>query len=125
MKSIYTFITSTISFIFVLFIVGAFIFSGVSRNEFSNYQEMKNSGVYRGYWLPEYIPKTATNIKEEHYYDSNDVFASFHYDPNETLEARNQCIEAPTEDDAIKFFCPPFIGINNLLVLHKNGNGYY
>ena len=96
-----------------------------SKSEFANYQELKNSGVYYGGWLPEYIPKTSTNIKEEHYFDTNSVFATFQYDPTEMLEVKKHCMATPEEDGYIKFFCPPFVGRINILVLHKNGNGYY
>ena len=98
---------------------------GTSKSEFANYQELKDSGVYYGGWLPKYIPKTSINIKEEHYFDTNSVFATFQYDPAEILEVKEHCMATPKENGYINFFCPPFIGSINIFVLHKNGNGYY
>ncbi len=127
MKNIILTITSFISFVSVIFIIGIYIAANMDtfKSEFTTYEEMKKSRVFRNGWLPKYIPKTATNIQEKHDLDSNSVFATFQYDPNEVLKVREVCLEAPPENGSIKFFCPPFIGISNVLLLHQNGNGHY
>lgn len=129
MKNIILVITSVISFISISLVILAilfyFHFDDTVQNEFVNYEEMIESSTFRGGWLPEYLPKSSTKIKERHDFDTNHIFATFNYDHEEELQAIKVCITSPIDNGAIKFLCPPYFGFKNILVLHQNGNGHF
>ncbi|WP_175577623.1 hypothetical protein [Photobacterium proteolyticum] len=54
-------------------------------NSFKNYDELVQSGIIDKGWLPPYLPRSATNIEEEHYVDTNIVYATFDFHPDDIL----------------------------------------
>lgn len=93
------------------------------QNGKGSYEMGMLRGIFTSNWLPSYFPKTAKNVEETYNSDSDDVFATFQYDLNETLKTGEYCVESTGEDGTTSFLCPPFAGYTNILVLHPNGEG--
>lgn len=49
------------------------------ENSYGTYQQAVADGAVRRGWLPEWLPPTATNIREWHNVDTNATYVSFTY----------------------------------------------
>ena len=123
MKNIALLITSIISGFSVLFIVVSYLEKPTS--EFTNYEEMAASGLIKSGWVPKYIPKSATNIKEQHDLDTNQVNIYFNYVPNQKEDLLMECNKIISNGIGQKYICPPFEGQTSILVLRADGVGIY
>jgi len=109
----------------VVFVVG---FAGCNgetmTNSFSNYSEMQSSGVFEKGWLPSYLPKSATNIKESHDLDSNVVKATFVFNPTDVESVKENCKLLEESEKVYVFSCE--INENTAkLSLFKSGKAEY
>jgi hypothetical protein len=93
-------------------------------NSFSNYSEMQSSGIFEKGWLPSYLPKSATNIKESHDLDSNIVNATFVFNPSDIESVKENCKLLEETAKVYVFSCE--IGENTAIIsLFKNGKAEY
>ena len=76
---------------FVLLCVALISFAGCSERELSVYStigDARQDGALARGWLPDYIPESATNIREFHFVDSSESWTSFEC-PDECMRALN------------------------------------
>jgi len=109
-------------------ILGAILLMDSVNNvntDFSDYEEMQSSGIFERGWVPEYLPKSSTNISEHHNIDTNRIHISFDYDINEKLEADSLCMEISSNYKGRKYLCPPKVGATSVLTLRKDGTGFF
>jgi hypothetical protein len=60
-----------------------------AMSEFATYEDAKKSGaIGESKWLPDWLPKTATNIREVHNIDTNQVWLEFRVDTASVLTAQ-------------------------------------
>ncbi len=94
-----------------------------SKNEFATFEEMKEAGLIQKGWLPDYFPKSATNIREGHNIDTNRVWATFKYESSDLQSIEAQCKEIAKSPAGKKFLCPPYETETTTMVLRVNGEG--
>jgi len=123
MKNILLSITSLIS----LYVLALLFFNYYEQpsSRFSNYDELAASGLIERGWVPEYLPKSITNIEEQHDLDTNWVRMSFSYNPDKTNITDDDCNLLVGNVMGKKYICKPFEGVTALLILMNNGKGYY
>lgn len=123
MKNFLLILTSFISIVFsaVLFLD----YQETSKNHFADYEEMKSSGLMEKGWIPRYIPHSAIDIYEQHNIDSNRVHLYFKYNPNDAEQPGKECMLLAKNEKGLKFICHPNEGSTSILVLRKDGVGYY
>lgn len=93
-------------------------------SSFNNYSEMQSSGIFEKGWLPSYLPKSATNIKESHNLDSNIVNATFVFNPTDVESVKENCKLLEETEKVYVFSCE--ISENTATVsLFKNGKAEY
>jgi hypothetical protein len=93
-------------------------------NSFSNYSEMQSSGIFEKGWLPSYLPKSATNIKESHNLDSNIVNATFVFNPTDVESVKENCKLLEETEKVYAFSCE-INGNAATVSLFKNGKAEY
>jgi len=91
------------------------------KSEFANYNEVKASGIMDRGWIPTYIPKSATNIKEQHDIDTNWVEVTFKYTIGDIEDTKEACDSIEYLEDRIIFNCKNFSS-NVSIILYNNGN---
>lgn len=75
------------------------------KSYFATYAEAKASGIMEKGWLPEYLPRSATEINETHNIDTNEVKASFKYQLGDTEEIRKNCKKLEGNSAQSKWEC--------------------
>ncbi len=93
-------------------------------NYFANYSEMQSSGIFEKGWLPSYLPKSATAIKENHNLDSNIVNATFVFNPTDVESVKENC-KALEETETANIFSCEINGNIATVSLFKNGKAEY
>jgi len=86
---------------------------------------LKSSDLIKKGWLPEYFPKTATNIVESHNIDTNRVKATFNYNISELSSVGAACRQIINSSEEITFRCPPFESEVVTLRFRKDGTGEF
>jgi hypothetical protein len=92
------------------------------KSHFENYDEAKASGLMERGWIPTFIPKSSTEIREIHNIDTNRVRMTFKFSPGDTKEIIKNCITEKETKDASQFKCKYF-GNNIRVVLNSDGTG--
>lgn len=64
---------------------------GVVVGRYKDYANAVDSGVFEHGWLPQQIPKSATNIEEIHVIDSGEVWIRFEYDERDISLLTDEC----------------------------------
>jgi hypothetical protein len=95
------------------------------KSAFESYEELERSGLIARGWLPQYLPPSATNIKESHNLDTNRVWATFRYQLGDLSSVESACNRIAESDLGKKFLCPPFGTRTSTVVLRNDGEGYY
>ena len=115
--------------LFAFVLVGVFLISASyffygehPKSQFTTYQEAKESGLMAKGWIPDFIPRSATNIKEQHSIDTNWVEMSFDYEPQDLAEVRKACDTEIEIDNGLEFSCTYFGSIVSMR-LYNNGKG--
>lgn len=100
-------------------------YSESSKRTFQDYDELLASGIIDKGWVPTYIPKSATDINEQHNIDTNEVNINFKFvmEDNDTLNKK--CTLLVDNKKGKKYVCPPFVGETSVLILRNDGIGYY
>jgi hypothetical protein len=75
------------------------------RSYFDDYAAVKASGLIERGWIPPYIPKSVTNVVEQHDLDSNDVTMSFTYRIGDTASTRQACGHEKTLRNGLRVLC--------------------
>jgi hypothetical protein len=94
------------------------------RSSFATYAEAEAAGMFKAGWLPSYLPKSATNIEERHDIDTNNVWASFSYAPEDTKTIQDNCRLQTQSPEGAKYLCPPFEKQTLVVILRNNGTGW-
>ena len=92
------------------------------KSYFTDYDEMEKSGIMSRGWVPTFIPKSVTNIYEQHSIDSNWVEMKFEYDPSDIQSTRRECDSEASIENGIQFICTYF-GNTTEIKLYENGQG--
>ena len=95
------------------------------KSTFASYEEMDRSGLIARGWLPQYLPRSATEIVESHNLDTNRVWAAFRYRVGDFDSVESICNRIAENELGKKYHCPPFDTRTSTLVLRNNGEGYY
>ncbi len=92
------------------------------KSYFSSYDEAKKSGLMDKGWIPIFIPKTSSEIHEQHSLDTNNVFISFKYDQTEKVELNEHCSGIEKIENGTRYYCNYFNGFA-VLELYTDGSG--
>ena len=92
------------------------------KSQFSTYQEAKESGLMTKGWIPTFIPRSTTNISEQHDLDTNWVKMSFNYDPQDLAQTREACELELKLVNGKEFNCT-YHGSSVKIKLYDNGEG--
>lgn len=108
-----------------VFAIGLFAIAHFENPEssFATYEELKASGLIERGWIPEYLPKSATEIRESHDIDTNSGWASFQYEVGDTAIADEGCQLLHNTPAGRKYLCPPLEKQTLILVLRTDGTG--
>jgi hypothetical protein len=109
-----------------LFAVGLFWMARLENpsSSFQTYDELEASGLIQRGWLPDYLPRSATEIEESHDIDTNEGSAYFRYRVGDTARADEGCQLLHKTKSGRKYLCPPFDLHVAILVLKTDGTGY-
>ncbi|GAB1267011.1 hypothetical protein NBRC116493_02640 [Aurantivibrio infirmus] len=94
------------------------------HSRFDNYQGMETSGIFEAGWLPPYLPKSATNIREKHDIDTNFVHATFEYEQQDKSSVIDNCQIIEHQKKVTIFNCN-YRGNEAVLKLYNNGFAEY
>ena len=67
-------------------------------SQFGTYEELSASGLIERGWVPEHLPRSATEIEESHDIDTNRGWASFKYKVGDTAAANQGCRLLPSDE---------------------------
>jgi len=116
------YVTIVLSISVGLFILATWaMFSGERpKSEFADYTEAKASGLMDRGWIPTFIPKSATDLREQHDLDTNWVKMSFNYSPGDIENNRNSCESEQAIENGIEFKCV-YYASNVSIKLYNDG----
>jgi len=63
--------------ILVMVVLSLFLFNPITSSSYNDYTELVESQIIDKGWVPEFIPKSARNIVEEHNIETNTGFIEF------------------------------------------------
>lgn len=72
---------------------------------FTNYDELKDSGIIESGWVPNYLPLSSYDINETHNLDTNVVRIDFQFVPGDHERARQSCIREIEVENRVIFEC--------------------
>jgi hypothetical protein len=122
-----------VGFVLLFALAGVGIFAlglfGIARFEnpvstFDSYAELEAAGLIERGWVPAYVPRSATDIKESHDIDTNEGWMSFQFKSGDTAMADQGCQLLHRTDRGRKYLCPPFDTQTAILVLRVDGIGF-
>ncbi|MBD1556481.1 hypothetical protein HC752_05995 [Vibrio sp. S9_S30] len=91
---------------------------------FEDYREMEASGIVEQGWLPAFLPQSAINIQEKHDLDTNEVMATFDYDPQDTGSVQESCELMSETEQSTRYSCSH--GESDAFIeLRKEGTGTF
>lgn len=116
-----------------IFALAGLVFGGLflldylerSRSYFATFAEMEAAGMMSRGWLPEYLPRSASEIQEGHDIDTNMVWALFRYQPGDVEAVEAACRMITSNERGWKYLCPPFDSRSSTLVLWRDGTASY
>ena len=106
--------------------IGPFIFNQFfmkSSFQYSDYESLRAADTKS--WLPDYIPISSINIKEEQNHDSGYFSATFEYQVKDKSSVQKVCIKVFEEADTTKYVCPSSETRTNILILGTNGQARF
>jgi hypothetical protein len=106
----------------IVILVGYF---EIQRTFYASYEEAKKSGAFERGWLPEYLPRSAKNIHEEHNLDTNQGWAKFEFDVKDIAKIESQCQLSEKNQNEQKFSCRETDKTTVAFVLQLDGKGHY
>lgn len=78
------------------------------RSRFATYDEARASGIMDRGWIPDYIPRSSHDIREQHDIDTNRVKMTFKYDPQDTCDVSSHCVRSEAIPNGRRYFCEYF-----------------
>ena len=95
------------------------------KSFFLDYEELKGSGLIEKGWIPEYLPKSARNIRERHDLDTNHVHVTFEYRPGDTADLEKVCVKDPqrSSESVSVYVCRREGDYKYVFKLNRNGKG--
>ena len=94
------------------------------RSYFSTHTEADSAGMFKAGWLPSYLPRSTIDIEERHDIDTNDVWASFKYTPEDNGSIQDNCKILVQTPSGTKYLCPPFEKRTMIIILKTDGTGW-
>lgn len=64
----------------------------IKSSKYSSFQEASQWGAFKSGWLPQALPRSATNIVEVHNVDSNELWVTFRYPKNDIDGLIKECV---------------------------------
>jgi hypothetical protein len=92
------------------------------KSYFKNYEEAKASGLMERGWIPTFIPKSSTEINEQHSLDTNRVWMSFKFSPDDTEGIKQNCTTDKTTQTTIVYKCV-YLESTVRIELNSDGTG--
>lgn len=92
------------------------------KSYFKNYVSLEKSGLIKRGWVPNFIPKSATCIYEQHNLDTNWVKMTFKFDPSDTSSMSAAC-SVQKNQEAIIYLCNDWG--SKIKIITKNGYAQY
>ncbi|MCD9483382.1 hypothetical protein GLP25_09300 [Photobacterium phosphoreum] len=92
------------------------------KSYFKNYASLEKSGLIKRGWVPNFIPKSATCIYEQHNIDTNWVKMTFKFDPSDTSLMSAAC-SVQKNQEAIIYLCNDWG--SKIKIITKNGYAQY
>ena len=75
----------------------------ISESYYKDYEEAKKSGIMDKGWIPTFIPKSSTDIFEQHNIDVNWVRMRFKYRIGDISTTRNACNNEVAIENGVQF----------------------
>lgn len=94
------------------------------RSTFATFEEMKASGLIARGWLPEFLPRSATEIQETHDIDTNRVQASFKYDITDVESVEEACERVSHDERGSLYVCRGVPAGSASLFLGRDGTAH-
>jgi hypothetical protein len=95
------------------------------RSSFATFEEMEAAGLIARGWLPEFLPRSATEIEETHDIDTNRVRASFKYDVADVESVEKSCERVSSDERGSSYLCRSVPAGSAALFLGRDGTAYY
>jgi hypothetical protein len=95
------------------------------RSRFATFGEMEAAGLIARGWLPEFLPRSATDIDETHDIDTNRVRASFKYDVGDVQSVEKSCERVSHDERGCLYLCHSVPAGSASLFLGRDGTAYY
>ena len=89
---------------------------------FSDYSKAKASGIMDRGWIPTYIPKSSTDIRETHNIDTNIVKMTFKYLVGDTKDIEKNCTAKKISENILQYECVYFES-DVFIELRSDGSG--
>ena len=87
-------------------VIGVWINTAMTpKSHFDNYTEAQASGIMDRGWVPHYIPRSATDIHEQHDLDTNWVKMTFNYALDDVDNLRLACQSEVAIANGVEFKC--------------------
>src|SRR5262249_7629308 len=98
-------------------------FESTERQEshFSTYGELTRSELIQKGWVPEFIPRSAYDIKENHRVDVPRVNVKFRFAPGDTAQIEESCTRQGSGDGSVA--CYKCVHRTDTVVVRLNGDG--
>ncbi len=90
------------------------------KSYFLNYEEAKLS--MEAGWIPTFLPRTSTEIHEQHDIDSNLVYMKFKYEQSEDIDLSEHCSRKQRLENGMRYFCN-YRNSSPILDLYSDGTG--
>jgi len=98
--------------ILIIILFGVWLDTSMTpKSHFDNYTQAQESGIMDRGCIPHYIPKSATDINEQHDLDTNWVKMTFKYSLDDIDELRLACQSEVPIAHGIEFKCEGYVMI--------------
>lgn len=95
------------------------------ENDFDTFSQLESSGLIEHGWIPTYFPKSATSISQRHNIDSNQIYATFNYNVDKSIDIERICQLQAENNNSKKYICPSNFESTNIFILRLNGTGTF
>lgn len=112
-----------IKYIFVILIVFLLLAScnlETPESRFNNYDEIVASWMITAWWVPDWLPKSATNIYEKHNIDTNEMFMEFSFSLDDNFY--NDCKKLSNENVVYSRYSTDMLKDNNSILFFNCSN---
>ena len=109
--------------VLVMLVGVVWYFDSTERQEshFSTYEELTRSGLIQKGWVPDFIPRSAYNINENHRVDVPRVNVKFRFALGDTAQIEESCTRQGSGDGSVA--CYKCVHRTDTVVVRLNGDG--